>query len=307
MAAAAATSMTGTALLLRSMALLVIAALCWALPGALFAGSAAALMILTGQAHFSMTYLYHYRTGRMTRRYLLRLGAMMALLFGAFALWPAVELLALATAAYFLVHFLYDERHLMREAPDAAGWLRALPTLVVLAGALAWQHSDLPPAPVFWASLAIALGLVARHGYGMWRRGERPGYACAYFLLLFLVSTAFCGAAALLPAQPGRDITHFVVITHVANWYLSYFSRFSDNRPVFNRFLVEVVAINGALAILFVLFYRYLEVPAHPTAVLGFYFLEPYFYLWALLHYFVTFRPTDLRNWIPHAAATSAP
>lgn len=295
--------MTPFSFLMRCVVLTMVAAVCWLAPLFLVKGSVTALMMVAAQGHFTMAYLYHYRSGKITAGYALGFGSAFLLLFGSYALFQWTTLLGFVVSGYFIIHFLYDERHMTQEPPEFSGWLRALPTVFVLGADVLCRYTAAPLLPTYWACLAAALVLVAWLIAQMLWQGRRPGLGDWYFLLIFLLSSAIVFSGHLFPGPLSESAINFAILAHVANWYLNYFLRLRDDRKALGKFFGEVILLNAVLAIGFVVYYSHIDQPGPFIGWLGYYFLQPYFQLWAMLHYFVTFRASDFRNWVPATLA----
>ncbi len=251
------------------------------------------VMIILGQAHFSMAYLYQYKAGKVDRQYVIKYVCLFIGLFGGFSLFGWERTLGFVAGTYFVLHFLYDERFLLAEKSDFYGWMRLMPVLVIFAARSLydWYQIDL-------LSYAAAL---ATSGFIVWagnlvRNRRRPNYQDISFVLVFMLGMVFVYGEPIVGPSAQRNTLSFIIITHYMNWYFHYLVRFSDKPQILKTLVRDIVLINGALFILF-LGYHYFDGAA---ADYGRFIFEPsFFYLWTLMHYMVTFRPTDLRNWVP--------
>jgi hypothetical protein len=102
-------------------------------------------------------------------------------------------------------------------------------------------------------------------------------------------------------APANKNALNFIIITHYVNWYLHYIVRFRGEPAKLNPLLRHIVLFNTGMAAI----YASLRLLGAPIGVLGPGLFEPSWYFsWTLLHYMVTFRPADLRNWVPAIART---
>src|SRR5690606_39353002 len=87
---------------------------------------------------------------------------------------------------------------------------------------------------------------------------------------------------------------HFLVVAHVANWYVHYLIKLSGrSRIELRRFSREVVFLNLVTAMFFVLYVSH-HLPAGQESGPLVYFFDPvYFYLWTVMHFLASFRPGD--------------
>jgi hypothetical protein len=160
-------ALTAPMFLVRILFALAVATFCLSMS---FATGFVALMVM-GQAQLTMAYFYQYKAGKVDRAYVIRFSAMFAaLLVG--VLWldwgPGVHFLA---AGYFVVHFLYDERHLVEDGDDFGGWLRLLPIALIF---LAMVVRNRLGFDAQFEAGVVAVAGVAVWTLGMAFRGRRP-------------------------------------------------------------------------------------------------------------------------------------
>lgn len=254
------------------------------------------VVLVMGHAHYLMAYLYQYKAGKMDRGYLARLFAMFALMLVALEWLDWGAAIYLLGSGYFVLHFLYDERFLLADGNDFRGWLRVLPIVLIYVAAPIHVGLGLDLQPL---AGMVAVGGFALHAGAMAIARRRPSQQDISFLLIFAIGMTF-----LYPqhfgnlARAGNGI-NFIVITHYMNWYFQYLVRFRDAPKSRNTLLVDIAWTNGLILAVY-LAARNLGGPF--AAVGSVMFTAEWYFGWTLLHYFVTFRPSDLRNWVPTAA-----
>lgn len=245
-----------------------------------------------GQAHFLMAYYYQYKARKINKSYIVKYLFAFFVVFGVYSLYGPNGWPSFLAQSYFVIHFLYDERFLMSESTSFDGWMRLSPIIIVC-------------SPEFLSRLGIdiseqarVLSLIVLCGYVASRVVKKKSITKQdiYFLLIFC-ACYFLTYSKFFIAVPLA--VSFIILTHYSNWYLNYFVKFSNDPVRLKKFSFEVVAVN---ILMLLLFYVYVEWDMTSSSVLKYWFRDDYFCLWTIMHYFVTFRQGDLKNWIPDAA-----
>lgn len=86
-------------------------------------------VIAFAQAHFLMAYYYQYKAGKLNRSYVVKYIAAFFIVFGSYYFFDQNGWPSFLMSAYFVIHFLYDERYLMSESADFYGWIRLSPIM----------------------------------------------------------------------------------------------------------------------------------------------------------------------------------
>ncbi len=234
--------------------------------------------LVLGQAHFAMAMLYQYRGGRVDRRYLLTLAALVAGFVLYFTLGGGFYPIFFLAVLMFAVHFAYDEFHLQkceRKAPQVVTLALFLILFLVM------NLFTLVPA---YASLALAVALVfpAYILSRLFFSNQRPNKAEAYVwfvgMILFVLTFGFHAEPVILLA--------IVSILHISNWYVDYGRRLADagNALRLRSYWLEVVGLIAVMAILFVM-YRVFGV-----AILQYLFVVMYYYAFAISHFILSIK-----------------
>jgi hypothetical protein len=250
------------------------------------------------QGHFLMGYLYQYKSGKINQTYALRYLPVALLLFAACLLLPVDRLLTISATGYFLIHFFYDERYMLREEAELSGWKIALPTIGLLFAEILYRYAGL-------RSLMLILGAFILSGlYISWlilseiMRTHRFSWRSGYFLTTFAMAAALTLSGKIFPGPVNPNALHFLFLLHSANWYWRYVQKFSVERNLLRKFCVETMAVNMVLGSL--MFFRYhSSYSILLSALAGVLFMHPYFQVWSLLHFVATYRSQDIMNWIP--------
>ncbi len=291
---------------IRYLTLLAVAALCWVEPFWLPLNSVGGLMAVLAQGHFILGYWYQYKAGKMNRSYAARYIPIASVLFAACLLISAERLFEPVAAAYFLIHFFYDERYLLREDADFFGWRIALPTIGLLVAEVIYRFTSLKSTWFILGTFIIAatyIGwLILREVFLTRSFSSRS----LYFSGIFFVASLLVLSGKVLPGPINLNAINFIILIHIGNWYWRYITKFTSSRALLGRFCAEVIAVNMIMGIL--MFFR-LHSSFSPllTGLGGVFFLHPNFHVWSILHIVATYRSGDIMNWIPLKTGQMAP
>jgi hypothetical protein len=283
---------------IRFLTLLTVGVLCWAEPFCLPLNSVGGLMAVLAQGHFLLGYWYQYKTGKIDRSYAARYLPIAGLLFAACLLTSVDKLLEILAAAYFLIHFFYDERYLLREDADFFGWRIAMPTIGLLAAEIIYRfthfHSSWFILSAFILGATYLIWLIISEIVIMRRFSSRS----LYFSGIFAVASLLVLSGKVLPGPVNLNAVTFIILMHIANWYWRYITKFATSRVLLGRFVAGVIAVNMIMGIL--MFFRFHS--SYSPFLTGFgevFFQHPNFYVWSILHFVATYRSGDAMNWIP--------
>lgn len=227
-------------------------------------------LVVGGQAHFAMAYLYQWKAGKMNWRYLLS-----AVAFFVLALWYfSSDLPVLALVVFvniiFGIHFAFDEVGLHGEK-----WTLARASTVVgfslFYGLFQFFLLD---RSLIYLPLAVAALFFA----GALARLIRKDIPSASERYLFFVGALVLLCGFFVPSFPIEEATLFVVWVHVGNWLISYGIKVHAHKE--RRMLYwrdTFLTAGGALA----LFLVFLAIPQSP---LRYIFDLNYYYAWAAAH-----------------------
>lgn len=278
---------------IRLLAVPAVAALCAFASVWPAAGAAAALVVVLGQGHFLLTYRFHARSGRINSRYI---GVLIAAVGLSSALYGLVEdrtLIAGIVVCYFALHFVLDELFLMGHKAGPATVALGCPVLMLIVGEFACRYWHAMDAAA-WTGIALWLWMLAIVVYlAVLVRVPALRRPAFYFLVLTMVCGMIIHLNRNQPLALGA-LSNFVVILHVVNWYIRFLPGGPASRPLTPHFWTEVCVINVLLLAL-VMSYHLLSWQGWPLA--DALFSIEYFYFWTLIHFAVTFRPTDF-TWV---------
>ncbi|MBN8221242.1 MAG: hypothetical protein J0L53_09975 [Spirochaetes bacterium] len=283
---------------IRFFFILSIGALCWLEPFCLPEKSVAGLMMILAQGHFLLSYLYQFRAGKMNQGYARRYFPFAIVLFGACLFTPMERLIEGITGAYFVIHFFYDERYLLREKAEFSGWKFTLPTIVLLSTEVIYRYAIAFPVWLYIIIFALCATGMAWMVLRAILSAQGFSVRNVYFLGIFGVAALLTLSGKLLPGPVNLNAINFIILVHFGNWYLSYVLKLRTQRVLFRKFLLETIVVNGVMGGLMFLF-------VYPTSLVflsgltGLLYSRPYFHAWTILHYVATYRPADVMNWVP--------
>jgi len=272
--------------------------LCWSEPFYLPEKSVAGIMMILAQGHFLLSYLYQYKAGKMNQGYARRYFPFAILLFGACLLTPTEKLIEGITVAYFVIHFFYDERYLLREKADFAGWQIALPTICLLSAEVIYRYAIAFPLWLYFTIFALCAAFMLQMILRSLLSNQGISWRNAYFLAIFGVAALLTLSGKLLAGPVNLNAINFIILVHFGNWYLSYVLKLRTRQVLFRRFLLETIAVNSVMGGLMILF-LFPPSSVFLSGITGLLFSRPYFHAWTILHYVATYRPTDIMNWVP--------
>lgn len=251
-------------------------------------------VVILGQAHFLLAYLYQYKAGKINARYIIKYAIVFILLFGSYYLYGWSALLSTSAGFYFVIHFLYDERHLMSEPTSFEGWLRLCPLIVICTPHLFLLYG----LNFFEPAKSISLLLAGLYITSRITSKKAITVQDIYFLIIF-ITCYFMVFSLKDPSQ--TQVLNFIILVHYGNWYLNYLVKFRSKPVAFKTLSYEMAICN---ALMLFLFYYYSIQPTPILSGFKYFFHGDYFSLWTLMHYLVTFRSSDLRNWLPDTFKT---
>lgn len=263
------------------------------------------LMIILGMGHFALTYIYQFKAGKIDNAYIARwLLLFFLLIFGVYQTDISQGFMYLSMG-YFVMHFLYDERHMYQEDTDFIGWLRISPILflylVFILGLL------IPEMRVLHSSKVIIGGsvLLLLSYFIVFRwRGEKIYPSDLYLLLVYFGSIFLLFVAYPRMLLGFQSMYTLVVLLHVYNWYLKYFEKYADDQDSLISFVGTLVLVNAALFATFLLIK--ISNAGALLPVFNILFSLEGFYIWATLHFIFTFRRQDMQNWKPNFESEKA-
>lgn len=252
--------------------------------------------IVFGQGHFLLAYLYQFKAGKITKKYVGVALASLVLISTTYFIWPHERALVAVTTIYFLIHMLFDEMYLLRlpmelgRSPLHVGRLLEMCPIFFLYSARVvealfsrFSGGETDPGRVAmvlsWSALLLLALLLVSGSY-------RLDVRSAYFLAGggILIWASYSGWFYNVPTG---KLTGFIIIYHYLCWYFHYFLQIQE-RSRRRTYLNRVVIVNALILSLYFLFGQ-----DGLGLVL---FQDDMFYIWTLLHLITSTRPGDLRR-----------
>ena len=233
------------------------------------------LFIVAGHGHFFASYLYQWKAGKVTARFVGAYIVFALLLFywithGA----SLIDLLVIAGITFLLHHF-YDEITLFSLKRNRATTLAIIPAAFAYLGLLLAGANYLPMSASTYA--LISCGVFAACITFSLRYAEREEYP----LIVYGAAVAL-GVTDLLwyvPHPPLTEAFGSLVIFHYVCWYVFYGFKLSGVPAKLYRYIGEMVGMNVLAVILY-----FIYVTAPGAQFLYLLFAPAYFYGWTILH-----------------------
>ncbi|MGH7175724.1 MAG: hypothetical protein ACREGR_05210 [Minisyncoccia bacterium] len=201
-------------------------------------------VVVLGQGHFFLAYLYQIEAGKWTPRRTAILFAWFALILWALVQFPVV-VAAFITGVGFLVHFALDEARLLSEKPTLYTTLESMPFVALYSALLS---DALLKTHLFWPVFFGALGIIALYGIVVIARRRKPNAASYAFAGWFLVTLV---VHALWPTAPSFPLIFFwgLVLVHYSIWYGVYWFRL-EKQPARRTDYIQRVALVNVFLVL---------------------------------------------------------
>ena len=251
-------------------------------------------VIIGGQAHFLMAYLYQYRGKKITRTYGVVACVLLALAVLLYSFLPNPFPVAfILVTLFFAAHFAFDELTLHDESWD---WLRGTTVLGFVLLTIVLNLVELIPvlrplaiALIVATVIGITVRLLSRH----WpSRTERY----LWYLLLLLVVFAFFRADT-----PLATIIMFTSVLHYLNWLIGYGVRV-QGKPHARKYWKETITF-ALVCTCLAFVYR-----MSGDTLFSWLFTPMYYYYGAVMHIALSWT-ISLVAWMAFkkASATEAP
>lgn len=244
------------------------------------------ILICMGQAHFFLTYLYQYKNNKFDRLYLLKAIFFLTLLVVYYFFFLNEVYLMKFTSVLFVFHFIFDEFYLDKEVLGLKQIYKVVPILLsYFLFIFGSQYDDLVVLKIgaLLSVLYYSIMVFLEKKY----RVSNNLYLLIYSILC--VSSIFSNWVSIKD-----NSMFFIVIIHYLNWYAYNYSKFRKDKKALGYYLVITIVVNMVFGLLWLVYYFHLV----ETPILFLIFSPTCFYLWTLMHLFVTFRPNDIKSLI---------
>lgn len=241
------------------------------------------ILIFMGQAHFALAYFYQFKAGKINRSYALKFIVFSVILLTYYFLFLNDTQLMVFTSALFVLHFLFDEYYLDNNKLNRTEIYKTLPILLAY---ITFIFNDIPGLFIIkMVSIILFAYYLIRLLLNKGSYTKNDTYLLIYSVLV--ISSMFNDLFNIK-----QNYMFFIVILHYLNWYTYTFEKYQTNKPLLKKYLTHVMLFNGLSVLLFILFIKTLA----GKQLLGVLFNPTPFYLWTLMHLFVTFRIKDIEN-----------
>jgi hypothetical protein len=128
------------------------------------------------------------------------------------------------------------------------------------------------------------------------KRNSKVNAGESYLYIVSIIAYFFIFTYTVFNLRLHPNALNFIIITHCVNWYIRYLDRYQNEAAAQRRFVAECTVANVIVAGLFGVFIMQL-IPG--SAYFELLFSQSSFYIWAIMHYAVTYRKSDLGLWFP--------
>lgn len=245
-------------------------------------------IVVFGQAHFLITYIYIHRARKIGEAFLLKFFVLAAILtpicYLALREPMVLKLLILTTSLMFIVHYLNDELRIGGTTPFPHRWAALLSATAAFAGLFAAKTFVLP-AVISGTLIGIAMVSLA---FFLFHALRTKSLWQGTVLFLLGNITVLSAGTLFLPEVTEMRFLGFIVLFHYLRWYFHYFQHFTGEvRDIYWDF---VIWCHAFVTICFALF-----IIAPATGIAYLFFAPPFFFGWTIMHIILTFRLADYR------------
>jgi len=247
-------------------------------------------VIVFGQAHFLISYIYRNKSGKIDKTYLLKflllcvfLGFTCAYIYFHLAWFPVIIFVTLMT---FVLHYFFDELKISNLDIDNK-LFGALAAFFAFASIFLRMIFHVGPTVLYLCCVLSAFFSVLFTYFLFSKTENRFGQLKVFLFFLLNVSVpiylTFNGGVDIL------KISGFIILFHYIRWYLRYFERFRGTAELDLYF--DFIILSHIFVIL--AFFEYVLSP-NVGILYGFY--SPlYFYAWTLIHIILSIRKEDYK------------
>ena len=247
------------------------------------------LFVVLGQAHFSLTYLDHFKKGRYSKK-----GALLYLIaaLAAFsALTMSMNPFILFVSVFFLLHNFFDDMRLLKDQNRPYALLATAPLFILLS--LASYDSLFSSDFLAVAALPLSLVFIL---IGIFLASQKAIRSHPYILYILGISALLMTTYNLFPEIGAERLFAFIILSHYFNWYWHIYKKYEPSAArQRSAYVRECLIVNGIIITVFsgfLIAYGGMEnAIGHPLYTLV--YTPYYFYAWTLMHLLVTLRGED--------------
>ncbi|MCF7816191.1 MAG: hypothetical protein K9M10_04285 [Candidatus Pacebacteria bacterium] len=248
------------------------------------------LIIVLGQGHFILTYIYQYKKGKITKKYLYFYPLFFIITFSTIALFYQrnifVDFFTLAAGMIFVFHYFNDEFHLSglkRIERYSFGLGAVLFSFLSVFISMVFNIHYIKIIPLVILSLLLFSIFIYKE-YS--NKKENRNISLFVFVLLNVFIPMY-----LLFTEKGTlvQLWGFIILFHYLRWYIYYYLKFKNDEKEFLPYLVKIFTVNIIVIFLYILYSTNYIFGTYLTV----FFNQIFFYGWTLMHIIFTLRKED--------------
>ncbi len=233
------------------------------------------MIVVLGQAHFALAYLYQWKAGKIGKRYMLSYAFVGGTLLAGYYSVPQPELwITVLAGTIFALHFFIDEIYIGK-----LSWSREL---YVLCTSFVMLYGMVLIEALYKVQIHETIIVLIAAGVIPLLLHSIKNRSIQFFEAMALVGVTYMLFILVLPRVISiTAILGFIIIAHYVRWYLFFLARFSApaNKDIFNAYVRNVVLIQLGIVVAYVLY-----ISLDSLNVLSIFFNPINFYLWTILH-----------------------
>ena len=243
-------------------------------------------MVLFGQAHFLITYIYTQKARGIDRRYIAKLCALLLILtplcFLVVRYRNLLPWLILCTATLFVIHYINDEFKIagIKDFQYKGLALLSITLSYIMAFTSKLFVAERPLLPVL---CTISLALFLLFTYFFFHHKQQGTTSTFLFLLANVLVPSVLAFTNTLSVQ---QLLGFIVLFHYVRWYLYYFQKFTGEELTY--YWDMILWCHIFVTIVFVQF-----ILAPHTGIPPLFFSPTFFYGWTIIHILLSVRKSD--------------
>lgn len=250
------------------------------------------LLIILGQGHFLISYLYTHKAGKMNslfRKKFFGLGFIMAgICWYVFTHQEYLNLLAFFTGVLFIFHYYNDELKIQGIERYRFFTLGSLASMLAFSGVYASKLFNFSH-PLIYVVSVVSFLIFFYFSYAVLKIRKNIGNKSFLYLLFFTFLNCVIPTLLIqIPSVSVYQIFGFIILFHYFRWYIYYANIFKDNRESLYFYLKTIFNIHFLLIALYVQ-----HVLMKYSTYLVFIFNPIFFYGWTIIHILVSVRKND--------------
>ncbi len=250
------------------------------------------LLIILGQGHFLISYLYTHKAGKMNslfRKKFFGLGfIVLGICLYVFKHQEHLNLLAFFTGVLFIFHYYNDELKIQGIKRYRFFVLGSLASMLAFSGVYANKLFNFSSPLLYILSIASLLVFFYFSYLAVGIRKNIGNNAFVYVLFFTFLNWAIPTLLISIPSVSVYQIFGFIILFHYFRWYIYYANIFKDTREPLYFYLKTIFNIHFLLIALYVQ-----HVLMKYSTYLVFIFNPIFFYGWTIMHILLSVRKND--------------